>query len=210
MKLIIGLGNPGEKYQNSRHNLGFMAVEQFLKDFESASGAVWQENKKLKSDIVQIEWQRRSTSSGQALLEKVILAKPKTYMNNSGMAVGLISKFYKIATSDIWILNDELDLPIGSMRIRFGGSSAGHNGVGSVIEALSTDKFWRIRLGIGKERLVEKLAKHNYKNAEDYVLGSFSAHEKGKVRQLIKRASKAISMALEEGMEASMNKFNTK
>ena len=205
MKLIVGLGNPGEKYEKTRHNLGFMVLDQFLKDFESANGAVWMENKKLKSDIVQIEWQPKHGN-----LEKVILAKPKTYMNNSGMAVSLISKFYKIDTSDIWIVNDELDLPLGSMKIRFGGASAGHNGVGSVIEALGTDKFWRIRLGIGKERLVEKLAKHNYKNAQDYILGSFSGPEKGKVRELIKHGAKAISMALEEGMEASMNRFNTK
>lgn len=205
MKLIVGLGNPGEKYEKTRHNLGFMAVEQFLKDFEQTKDTVWQENKKLKSDIVQLEWQPK-----HGTLEKVILAKPKTYMNNSGMAVSLISNFYKIGPSDIWIVNDELDLPLGSMKIRFGGASAGHNGVSSVIEALSSDKFWRIRLGIGKERIVEKLAKHNYKNAEDYVLGSFSGQEKGKVRELIKHAAKAISMALEEGLESSMNRFNTK
>lgn len=210
MKLIVGLGNPGEKYEKTRHNLGFLALEEFLKDFEPVSKTVWEKNTKFKADIAQIEWQRRSAGSGQAIMEKVILVKPNTYMNNSGMAVGIISKFYKIDSSDIFIVHDELDLPIGSMKIRLGGSSAGHNGVESVMESLGTDKFWRLRLGIGEEKVIEKMAKHIVKNVEDFVLSNFSGKERSKVKNVIKNASSALQEILENGTDGAMNRFNTR
>lgn len=210
MKLIVGLGNPGEKYEKTKHNLGFVVVDQFLKDFESTRDTIWKDNKKFKSDIAEIEWNRRCAGSGQAITEKVILVKPKTYMNNSGMAVKLLVTYYKIPTSDVWIVADELDLPLGSMKIRFGGASAGHNGVASVIESLGTDKFWRVRLGIGTEKVIEKMAKHKVKNTEDYVLSSFAGGEKGKVKNLIKNAAAAIKEMLENGEQSAMNKFNTR
>src|SRR5690348_15063745 len=112
MKLIVGLGNPGEKYEKTRHNLGFMVVEQFLKDFERV-GIVWDNSKKFKSDVLEIN----------VGLEKVIIAKPKTYMNNSGLAVQLLTSYYKLPTEDIIIVHDELDLPLGYLKIRLGGSS---------------------------------------------------------------------------------------
>lgn len=205
MKLIVGLGNPGEKYEKTKHNLGFVVVEQFLKDFESTRDTVWQDNKKFKSDIAEIEWQPKHGS-----LERIILSKPKTYMNNSGMAVVLISKFYKIPPEDILIIHDELDLPLGSMKIRLGGASAGHNGVASIIESLGTDKFWRIRLGIGIEKNIEKIAKHTVKNTEDYVLSTFAGGEKGKVKNLVKNATAAIKEILENGQQSAMNQFNTR
>lgn len=205
MKLIVGLGNPGEKYQKTRHNLGFLVADQFLKNFETAAKTVWKENKKFKSDISEIEWQPKK---GKA--EKVIIAKPNVYMNNSGMAVSLISQYLNIQISDIWIVHDELDLPLGSMKIRFGGASAGHNGVESIIKSLGTDKFYRVRLGIGKEKVIEKMAKHKFKNTKDYVLSSFSPQEKGKIKNLIKHAAQALAEVLENGAGAAMNKFNTR
>src|SRR5258708_131804 len=205
MKLIVGLGNPGEKYEKTRHNLGFMVIDSFLKDFESAKDGQWEDSAKFKSDILQIEYKPKVGE-----LVKVILAKPKTYMNNSGMATVLISSFYKIKSEDIWIVNDDFDLPLGSMKIRFGGASAGHHGVESIILALNTDKFWRFRMGTGESRAKGKMAKHKIREAEDFVLGGFAKGEAGKIRELIKRGSKAISMALEEGLLKSQNRFNTK
>lgn len=205
MKLIIGLGNPGEKYESTRHNLGFMVLENFLKDFESAKDTQWENSDKFKSDILQIEYKPKVGE-----LVKVILVKPKTYMNNSGMAVALISSFYKITSEDIWIIHDDFDLPLGNMKIRFGGASAGHHGVESIIASLKSDKFWRFRMGTGESHSKGKMAKHKIREAEDFVLSGFGKGEAGKIRELIKRGSKAISMALEEGLLASQNRFNTK
>ncbi len=205
MKLIVGLGNPGEKYERTRHNLGFMVLEAFLKKFEDIAHTVWEDNKKLKSDITIIEWEPQT--SGKTT-EKVILAKPKTFMNNSGMAVSLIANFYKIPPEDIWIINDEVDLPLGSLKIRFGGASAGHKGVTSIIASLGTDKFWRFRMGIGAQK--EKVPGKKLKPIDDFVLGGFGESERGKAREIIKKGTKAIEDALEEGLEKAMNRFNTK
>lgn len=215
MKLIIGLGNPGEKYEKTRHNLGFMVLEHFLKDFELEKNTQWTDNKKFKSDIAEIEWSSKARSrsarqQGTPNWEKVILVKPKTYMNNSGLAVSLLTTYYKLPTTDVFIIHDELDLPLGSMKIRLGGSSAGHNGVSSIIETLGTDKFWRIRLGIGTEKVIEKMAKHKVKNTEDYVLSSFSGQEKGKIKNLVKNATSALKEILENGEQSAMNQFNTR
>jgi len=159
MKIIVGLGNPGEKYERTRHNLGFSAVDKFLKDF---GGSVWKDSEKFKGEIAHIEWQRQNSqkfkvssfakaskdkqSSKFQGLEKVILLKPKTYMNNSGLSVRIVSDFYKIKPENIWILHDDLDLSFGSLKIRLGGASAGHRGIESIIDNLGTDKFWRFRL----------------------------------------------------------------
>lgn len=213
MKIIVGLGNPGEKYEKTRHNLGFMAVEQFLKDFESVHKTQWVDEKKFKSDIVELEWKPKV---GEA--EKVILVKPKTYMNNSGMAVGLIADFYKVSPNDVWVIYDDLDLPLGSMKIRLGGASAGHHGIDSLLEHLKDDKFWRFRLGIGSRHKSgidgdgnsHSMAHQRIKNAEDFVISGFGRGEAGKMRDVIKRASKAIQTALEEDLTSAMNRFNTK
>jgi peptidyl-tRNA hydrolase, PTH1 family len=207
MKLIVGLGNPGEKYEKTRHNLGFMVLEQFLKDATPVLKTVWDNNTKLKSDIYSFEWDSKKIDRK---IEKVILAKPKTYMNNSGLAVTLIANFYKVAPSDIWIINDELDLPLGAMKIRFGGSGAGHHGIESIIEKLGTDKFWRIRLGIGQAHSKRQISKHMFKETENYVLDTFAGKEASQLKKTVKRAAKAIADALEEGIEASQNRYNTK
>ncbi len=205
MKLLVGLGNPGEKYKKTRHNLGFMVIEKFFKDFEPERNTVWEDSSKFKSGFTQIEWQPR-----KGRLEKVILTKPKTYVNNSGMAVRLISDFYKIDPIDVWIVNDDIDLPLGSMKIRFGGGSSGHRGVESIIESLGTDKFWRFRMGIGVKNQKLNIKNQKLRNVENYVLSDFTGGEKGKVKELIKRGAKAIGAALEEGLERAMNRFNTK
>lgn len=216
MKLIVGLGNPGDKYEHTRHNLGFAIVDKFFKDFAPAENTIWSNNEKVKSEIATFEWKPKIGP-----LEKVILAKPQTYMNNSGMAVSLLSSFYKVSPEDIWVVYDELDLPVGFMKIRFGGAAAGHHGAESVIEQLGTDKFWRFRMGIGvshphtgRERREDgkkhTVGSQKVKNAEDFVLDSFGHSEQGKIRELIKHGSKALQMALEKGIEAAMNRYNTK
>jgi peptidyl-tRNA hydrolase, PTH1 family len=203
MKLIVGLGNPGLKHDKTRHNLGFMVANAFLKDFSSSSQSLWKEEKKFQSEIAEINWQPKK---GQA--ERVIMAKPLTYMNGSGLAVSSISKFYKIEPEDIWIIHDEIDLPLGGMKIRLGGASAGHKGVESIIGHLGTDKFWRFRIGIGTQH--EKVQVKKVKAIDNYVLGEFSEGERGKAREIIKKSMKAIEDALEEGLEKAMNRFNTK
>jgi peptidyl-tRNA hydrolase, PTH1 family len=203
MKLIVGLGNPGIKHEKTRHNLGFVIVDAFLKDSSTSTQNLWKEEKKFQSEIAEINWQPKRGET-----EKVILAKPLTYMNGSGSAVSLISKFYKIDPEDIWVIHDEIDLPLGGMKIRFGGASAGHKGVESIIEHLGTDKFWRFRIGIGTQH--EKIHDRKIKAIDNYVLGEFSEGERGKAREIIKKSVKAIEGALEEGLEKAMNRFNTK
>jgi PTH1 family peptidyl-tRNA hydrolase len=187
MKLIVGLGNPGEKYKNTRHNLGFMVVETLgqMKNVE------WKMDKKSNSQLAVINSQ-------------LILAKPQTMMNASGWAVAKLASFYKVESKDIWVIHDDIDLPLGKIKIRLGGSAAGHHGAESLIRQLGTDQFVRFRLGIGhpgrgSDRLVEK-----------YVLRDFDVNEKSEVKQMIKRAVEAIKVALDEGLEKAMNRFNIK
>lgn len=198
MKLIVGLGNPGIKYETTRHNVGFMVLDTFLKDFESTKDTVWTDSKKFKADIAEIVWQ---PLHGE--LEKVLLAKPKTFMNNSGMAVGLLAKFYKVKTEDIWVIHDDVDFPVGSLRIRFGGGVAGHRGLESILGVFPEGNFWRFRCGIGRPG-------HIASGVSDYVLETFDHEDKGKIRELLKRTSKALQMGLEEGLDRAMNKYNTK
>lgn len=213
MKLIVGLGNPGEKYERTRHNLGFMAVEHFLKHYHTIQNTTWSDDKKLKSDLAIIDWQPK-----QGKAERVILAKPKTYMNNSGMAVKLIADYYKISPEDIWVAYDDLDLPVGSMKIRFGGAAAGHHGVESIMAALDTDKFWRFRMGIGLphghkvdgDGVEHVQSRRAVGNVEDYVLGTFGTKDRNKIREVIKYCSQAVEVALEKDLESAMNRFNTK
>lgn len=201
MKLIVGLGNPGKQYEKTRHNLGFMVLEKFLKDCESLKDTVWNDNKKFKSDVAEIVWQPKHGES-----EKVLLLKPKTFMNNSGMAVKLISDFYKITPEDIWIIHDDVDLKLGMLRIRNGGGSGGHRGIESILQIFPEGNFWRVRCGIGRPQPETADAK----GIDDYVLGAFNHEEHGKIRELISHASKALQMGLEEGLTPAMNKFNTK
>lgn len=207
MKLLVGLGNPGQQYEKTRHNVGFMVLEQFFKDFEPERETVWEDNKKFKADIAEITWQSRSASSGQAPhgSEKVILVKPKTYMNNSGMAVQLVASYYKVEPKDIWIVHDDVDLPLGTLRIRLGGGSAGHRGIESLLSVYPDGKFWRFRCGIGRP---EESA--SVKGVDGFVLGEFNHEEHGRLRELLRHTSLALQMALEEGLDAAGNKYNTK
>lgn len=154
MFLIIGLGNPEKKYARTRHNAGFLAMDFLAKESK------WLETKKLKSSIAETEL------NGQ----KIILAKPQTYMNNSGLAVAALVKKYNLPAENIIVVYDELDLPFENIRVKLGGSSAGHNGIKSIIEHLGTDKFWRLRIGISNND-------REIIPAEKFVLSKFSQEE---------------------------------
>ncbi|CAN5125394.1 aminoacyl-tRNA hydrolase [soil metagenome] len=211
MKLIVGLGNPGEKYESTRHNLGFRVVERFFKDTQPLKATGWDESRKLKSNFAKIAVQG----------EEIILAKPKTFMNESGMAVSLIAQFYKIKPEDIWVIYDELDLPLGSLRIRFGGAAGGHHGVESIMESVGTDKFWRFRLGIGVnphvtlnkvdgEKEHESVGRHKVHNGAEFVLGTFTTKEVSEIKKVVKHTSEALQVAIEKGLDKAQNQFNTK
>ena len=167
MKLIVGLGNPGEKYQNTRHNLGFMVAERFLKDFEPVRQTVWTNEPKFKSKITKIEWQPKSGS-----LEKIILVKPKTYMNESGLSVQLLTTYYKLLTTNVWVIHDDLDIPLGKFKIQMGVGPKLHNGIESIENKLGRKDFWRIRIGVDN-----RTPKHRI-DGESYVLQDFLAEEK--------------------------------
>lgn len=192
MKIIVGLGNPGEKYEGTRHNLGFRVVEELVSGIKDHVS--WEESKKFKAQIVK-------TSD-------IIFMKPLTYMNNSGLAVRTLSSYYKILPADIIVIHDELDLPLGKIKVRVGGSAAGHHGVESIIETLGDDKFARVRLGIGNLRTQRSERDGGRTDVENYVLESFEAAEKPAVKRVIKQAVKALEIILEKGEEAAQNQFN--
>ncbi len=195
MKLIVGLGNIGESYQDTRHNIGFMVVEKVAK--ELGQNAIWKEDKDAQAFLAEIGG--------------VVLVKPITYMNNSGKAVKYLVDRYNLKPEDVFVIHDDIDLPLGKIRIREHGASAGHNGVESIIKALQTDKFVRFRLGIGRGR--EDKIKHTDQNLRhrsviQFVLSKFTNSEAGAMRKLVKNGAEAVRIALLEGIDKAMNRFN--
>jgi peptidyl-tRNA hydrolase, PTH1 family len=196
MKLIVGLGNPGKEYEDTRHNIGFMVVEKLAK--ELSNGPVhWSEDKKAQAFLY--------TVGG------VTLVKPQTYMNASGTSVAKLAAYYKLGPDDVWVIHDDIDLPIGKIRIREHGASAGHNGMDSVIQALKTDAIVRFRLGIGRGK--EDKNKHTdqqvrHKKVIEYVLSRFTQGEAGDLRRLVKHGVEVVRIALLEGVDKAMNRFN--
>ena len=179
MKLIVGLGNPGEKYESTRHNLGFMVLDHFLKEI-TPSKVTWSKDEKLKSEIYLFDYKPKEGKE-----EKLILVRPQTHMNNSGMAISLVSKYYKVSPIDIWIVHDELDINFGVVKYRLGGSARGHNGLKSFIEKWG-DNFSRLRVGIGRPA--------NKEDVPDYVLHKFT-EPADQVKDLISLAAeKALQL----------------
>lgn len=203
MRLIVGLGNPGEKYKNTRHNIGFMALDAILSKFEPAEKTYWEEKKDLKSNIKFLS--TNTKSQPPTANRQILLAKPTTFMNNSGFSVAKVLNYYKTPTEDLIVIHDDLDLPFGKIRVRFGGSAGGHHGVESIIEQIKTDKFLRIRLGIGSDARQARLDK---RNTEEYVLSNISSNERGKVKSMIREATRAIELILKRGIEVYMSRYN--
>ena len=204
IKLIVGIGNPDQEYQNTRHNIGFMALDSLLEKFEPVEKTFWEEKKNLKSNIKHIKF---SIQDPRSKIQDLILAKPTTFMNASGFAVSKVLNYYKIEPVEMIVIHDDSDLLLGKIRVRFGGGSGGHKGVASIIETIQTDQFLRVRLGIGRSE-DEKLGKKRHKKLDRYVLGSFSPAERGHVKTMIREATRAVELILEHGLEVYMSKYN--
>ncbi len=194
MKIIVGLGNPGEKYEKTRHNLGFMVLDHLLEKFEPLNKTFWDKAPKLKAEVKQIKYKDTP----------LLLVKPQTFMNDSGIAVAKILAYYKVEPVDLYVIHDDLDLPYGKIRIRFGGSGGGHHGIESIIEHIG-DKFLRIRLGIGSDSPQKE---DNKRKVEDYVLGRISSQEKGKTKTMMHESIKNLELILDHGIDTYMSKYN--
>jgi PTH1 family peptidyl-tRNA hydrolase len=185
MKLVIGLGNPGTQYEYTRHNIGFHVVDML------ATNHGW-------------KWERRGRAmlaTGMISSEKVILVKPLTYMNNSGETVGELVHWYKLQPEDVLVIHDDLDLPIGKVRLRAKGSAGGHNGLDNIIRHLHTNQFPRLRIGIGRP------ANHRMETI-NYVLGIPPIDERTLLEIAEQRATEAVPMIIQQGLEATMNSIN--
>ena len=186
MKLIVGLGNPGQEYRDTRHNVGFMVVDALVDRWRVADQ--WRE----KFEALQIKTVRGD--------EQVIIAKPLTFMNLSGQAVQGLAGFYKVEPADIFVVTDDVALPLGRLRARSEGGAGGHNGLKSIIQSLATQAFPRMRVGVGRGDGQRDLA--------DHVLGRFGADERDTVSAAVLRAADATEMFLSEGIGRVMNAFN--
>ncbi|MFA7073914.1 MAG: aminoacyl-tRNA hydrolase [Endomicrobiaceae bacterium] len=187
IKFIIGLGNPGEKYINTRHNFGFKAVDKII----SIENLAW----KNWNDMASIVFYTRNQ-------KKILFAKPMTFMNNSGFAAGALLKYYKIAPEEMLVLYDDFSIPAGEFRFRSNGSAGGHNGINSIITQTNTKNFPRIKLGIGP--LV------NCSNTADFVLNTFTASEKDKIENILNLIKDYIDLIIDLGFDKAISKIALK
>ena len=183
--LLVGLGNPGREYRGTRHNIGFMFIDQLCK-------AVGISLSRVQAKAL--------VGAGQLEGKRVVLAKPQTFMNLSGQAVGALVRFYKVPLSQILVAHDDLDLPLGTLRMRPGGGSAGQKGVASTIQQLGAQEFGRLRLGIGRPP--------GQMDAAAYVLQNFSEGEQITLDRVLERAVGAARLFVKDGIEPAMNAFN--
>ena len=183
--MIVGLGNPGREYRDTRHNVGFMAVDRFCEMQGVRLGKV-----KFQAIIGE-------TRIGAA---KVILAKPQTFMNLSGNAVASVVRFYKIVLENVLVVHDDLDLPFGTLRLRPGGGAGGQKGLQSTIDRLGTQQFPRMRIGIGRPS--------GQMDAAAYVLQKFGSADQEELDMILRRAAEAIEIFVREGLDSAMNRFN--
>lgn len=184
--LLVGLGNPGDKYDNTRHNVGFAAIDQLAEE--------------LRVPVQKLKY-RALTQTVELGGAKVLLMKPITYMNLSGEAVGEAARFFKIPADHVLVLSDDVSLPVGKLRIRKGGSAGGHNGLKSIIQHLGTDQFPRVKIGVGEKP-------HPDYDMADWVLGKFTGEDLKTISQAIQRAGKAAECYIHDGPDQAMNRFN--
>ena len=188
MKLIVGLGNIGREYENTRHNIGFMVVDELAKRLGVTFG---------KED-------RSAYCAEYRAPEKILIIKPTTYMNLSGIAVGAYANFYHIDPEDIAVIQDDMDLPVGHLRIRRKGSASGHNGIKSITEHLGTEEYPRFKIGIGHPD-------RNNKAVINHVLHQFQGEDKAAIESAVKAMAEALELWLKDGdLNAVMTKYNTK
>lgn len=183
--LLAGLGNPGREYRGTRHNVGFMVLDTLAE----------------KLDVSLTRVQERAMVAGcMDGGRRIILAKPVTYMNLSGSSIAALMRFYKISRDRLMVIHDDIDLPLGTLRLRPGGGSAGQKGIASTIERLGSEEFARLRVGVGRPP--------GQKLAADYVLHPFSRDEQELLGFVLKRAADAALMFVRAGLEAAMNQYN--
>lgn len=187
MRLIVGLGNPGTQYEHTRHNAGFMVVDKLAADFGIAVN-------KNRFDVRY----GRGNIEGQA----VMLARPMAFMNRSGWPVQKLAAYYKISTRDLIVIHDDIDLDFGRLKIKEKGGHGGHKGLKSIIDAVGEGEFVRLRMGVGRSGVKSGVS--------DHVLGPFKPDEARLLDAVIVRARDAIVTILTEGIEAGMNRFNTR
>lgn len=184
MKLIVGLGNPGKEYEKTRHNVGFLTLDKLAKK-------------------INMDFDKNKCKANYGIYkhndEKIIIAKPQTYMNSSGEAVISLMKFYDIDIKDVIVIHDDLDLPVGKLRIRYQGSCGGQNGMRSIIDLVGTDKINRIRIGISNNKLIDTV---------DYVLGKFPKEDLTIINETLDKAVDAIIYSFDHNFEEVMSKFN--
>jgi peptidyl-tRNA hydrolase, PTH1 family len=188
-KLVVGLGNPGKEYDGTRHNVGFEVVDAVAKEFGCSF-----RSKKWRFAAAVAEAARPTG--------KILLAKPQTFMNRSGIAVAALVNWLKIAPAELLVVVDDADLPLGELRLRAAGGSGGHNGLRSVLEALGGDEgFARLRIGIGRTAPVGA-------DITNHVLGKFSRADRAAMDEAVAAAAKAVIACVERGVTAAMNEFN--
>jgi len=184
--LVVGLGNPGPQYAKTRHNVGFMVADLLA----GRMGAAFKVHKKSGAEIV----------TGRLGHKPIVLAKPRTYMNESGRQVGPLAKFYSVSPADVIVIHDELDIDFGQIRLKLGGGEGGHNGLRSVANALGTKAFQRVRIGIGRPP--------GRKDPAAFVLENFSAAERPEVPTLCEMAADACELLIESGLEPAQNQVH--
>lgn len=189
MFLILGLGNPGKQYELTRHNAGFLALDKLRETIGDFSA--WQKSAKFNALM----------SEGKLGRERLLLAKPQTFMNNSGETAAMLAGFYKIRPEKILIIHDDLDLPLGKIKLQKNRGAAGHKGVQSIMAKLDARESVRLRLGI------KPLAKTK-KQSADLVLAKFSKSEQKFLKEMIEKAAHAAALAMSEGLDKAMNVFN--
>ncbi len=189
--LIVGLGNPGAKYDRTRHNIGFEIIDALAKSYP---GVALSENKRFQG----------LTGEFRSGTERIVLLKPTTFMNNSGQAVRAVLDWYKLASESVLVVYDDMDLPTGKLRLRLSGSAGGHNGMKSIIAHLGTKEFPRLRVGIGS---TDKAEEGDYA-VVSHVLGRFAPKDRKIVDAAIPMAVDAIDLSLRKGFERAMNLYN--
>jgi PTH1 family peptidyl-tRNA hydrolase len=193
--VIVGLGNPGQEYEATRHNAGRMAVESFAK---KAGFGPWSEDKSAKALV----------SKGLCGKTPVVLLLPNTFMNKSGASVVKLVKSAK-AAERLVVVYDELDLPLGSLKLSFDRGSGGHKGLESIMRAVKTKKFARVRVGVSPSTMSGKLRKPSgEKEVVDFILAKFKAHESAELSKVFKKVAEALEVIVTEGAMAAMNRFN--
>jgi peptidyl-tRNA hydrolase, PTH1 family len=195
MKLIVGLGNPGDKYAKTRHNVGFMVIDELAQKLSKPNSKFFMDSKR-KAEILKCNFANVD----------LLFVKPQTMMNASGETVAKLKEYYRVNSPDIWVINDDLDLPLGHLKIVKGHGSAGHHGVDSIIKELGNEDFARFRIGIDYHLGIGEHVER--KKIEEYVIHEPKGKEAVEMANGVKKAVEAVEFALKEGIDKAMNRLN--